>query len=386
MKLLRNLSLFLKKSLDEVPIIAILGPRQCGKTTLVSMLEDELQGILHLDLENADDARAMDDAPAFFKLHRGKIICIDEVQRRPDLFPVLRYEVDQFEKNGRFIILGSASPDLIRQTSESLAGRIRYLELTPFSIEEVSSFQDYCRIHWLRGGFPRSFLADSDEASFRWRQDFIRTFLERDIPALGLRIPASQMNRFWTMLAHVSGAVFNKSKFGESLGISNPSVTHYLDILTDTFMIRVLQPYEANLKKRLVKSPKVLFRDAGLLHALLGIRTHQDLMSHPEYGASWETYAIEQVLSAVGVIDRWKPFFYRSHQGEEIDLVLDDGLTRIAVECKASSSPEVPKGLRIALRDLEISTAWIIAPVERARPAGEGLTVGRIEDLLRTLA
>ena len=172
MKLLRNLSLFLKKSLDEVPIIAILAPRQCGKTTLVSMLEDELQGILHLDLENADDARAMDDAPAFFKLHRGKIICIDEVQRRPDLFPVLRYEVDQFEKNGRFIILGSASPDLIRQTSESLAGRIRYLELTPFSIEEVSSFQDYCRIHWLRGGFPRSFLADSDEASFRWRQDF----------------------------------------------------------------------------------------------------------------------------------------------------------------------------------------------------------------------
>ena len=188
------------------------------------------------------------------------------------------------------------------------------------------------------------------------------------------------------MLAHVSGAVFNKSKFGESLGISNPSVTHYLDILTDTFMIRGLQPYEANLKKRLVKSPKVLFRDAGLLHALLGIRTHQDLMSHPEYGASWETYAIEQALSAVGVIDRWKPFFYRSHQGEEIDLVLDDGLTRIAVECKASSSPEVPKGLRIALRDLEISTAWIIAPVERARPAGEGLTVGRIEDLLRTLA
>jgi predicted AAA+ superfamily ATPase len=385
MKLLRNLSKLLKQSLNEVPIVAILGPRQCGKTTLVSMFEAELPGALHLDMENANDLRAMSDAPAFFKLHRGKTICIDEVQRLPNIFPAIRYEVDQFEGNGRFIILGSASPDLIHQTSESLAGRIRYLELTPFTLEEVSSFPDYCRTHWLRGGFPRSFLADSDEASFRWRQDFIRTFLERDIPGLGFRIPASQMNRFWTMLAHVSGAVFNKSKFGESLGISHPTVTHHLDILNDTYMIRILQPYKTNLKKRLVKSPKVLFRDAGLLHALLGIRTHQDLMSHPEYGASWEAYAIEQILSAVGVLDSWKPFFYRSHQGEEIDLVLDNGLTRIAIECKASSSPDVPKGLNIALQDLGVSNAWIIAPVDRAWPAGERVTVGRIEDLLQTL-
>jgi uncharacterized protein len=382
MKLFRNLSKLLKQSLNEVPVVAILGPRQCGKTTLISMLESEFPEILHLDMENANDARALDDSPAFFKLHRGKTICIDEVQRMPAIFPHLRYEIDQLDKNGRFIILGSASPDLIRHTSESLAGRIRYLELTPFTTEEVAGFPDYCRTLWLRGGFPRSFLADSDEASFRWRQDFIRTFLERDIPALGFRIPASHINRFWTMLAHVNGTVFNRSKFGESLGISHPTVTHYLDILADTYMLRILQPFEANLKKRLVKSPKVLFRDAGLLHALLGIRTHQNLMSHPEYGASWEAFAMEQILSAPGIHDHWKPFFYRSHQGEEIDLVLDNGLTQIAVECKASSSPNVPKGLRIALNDLGISTAWIVAPLEGARPAGEGVMAGRIEDVL----
>lgn len=316
MKTVRKLSFYLKQSLKEVPVIALSGPRQCGKATLVSMLGAELPGIVYLDMENADDMRAMNDAPAFFKVHRGKIVCIDEVQRKPELFPALRFEVDQCEGNGRFIILGAASPDLLRQTNESLAGRIRYLELTPFTTQEVSGFPGHCRTHWLRGGFPRSFLADSDEASFRWRQDFIRTFLERDIPALGLRIPASQIGRFWSMLAHVSCSVFNKSKFGESMGVAHTTISHYLDILQDTYMIRLLQPYEANLKKRLVKSPKVLFRDAGLLHTLLGIRTHQELMSHPEYGSSWEVYAIEQILSADGVLDTWKPYFYRSHQGE----------------------------------------------------------------------
>jgi len=385
MKTVRKLSFSLNQSLKEVPVTALLGPRQCGKTTLVTMLGAELPGIVYLDMENADDMRAMNDAPAFFKVHRGKIVCIDEVQRKPELFPALRFEVDQCEGNGRFIILGSASPDLLRQTSESLAGRIRYLELTPFTTQEVSGFPGHCRTHWLRGGFPRSFLADSDEASFRWRQDFIRTFLERDIPALGLRIPASQIGRFWSMLAHVSCSVFNKSKFGESLGVSHTTVSHYLDILQDTYMIRLLQPYEANLKKRLVKSPKVLFRDAGLLHTLLGIRTHQELMSHPEYGSSWEAYAIEQILSADGVLDAWKPYFYRSHQGEEIDLILDNGQTRIAVECKASSAPDVPKGLRIAIRDLGISTAWIIAPVDRSRPVGDSIMVGTVDEFLQKL-
>jgi hypothetical protein len=386
MKLSRYLSNSLKLALKEVPVVAILGPRQCGKTTLVSMLEAEIPGILHLDMENADDVRALGDAPAFFKLHREKTICIDEVQRLPALFPSLRYEVDQLEGNGRFIILGSASPDLLRQTSESLAGRIRYLELTPFLLGEVADFPEHSHSLWLRGGFPRSFLADSDEASYRWRHDFILTFLERDIPALGLRIPSAQMNRFWTMLSHVNCTVFNKSKFGESLGVSHPTVARYLDLLADTYMVRILQPYEANLKKRLVKSPKVLFRDAGLLHALLGIRTHQALMSHPGYGASWEAFAIEQILSAPGIIDNWKPFFYRSHQGEEIDLVLDNGVTRIAIECKAASSPDVPKGLTIALKDLRISTAWIAAPVDRARSAGGGVMAGRIEDVLTALA
>jgi predicted AAA+ superfamily ATPase len=385
MKILRDLTKMLVQSLAEVPVVAILGPRQCGKTTLVTMLDAVLPGVLRLDMESEEDSRALGDASAFFKLHGDTIICIDEVQRRADLFPALRHEVDRLDKNGRFIILGSASPDLIRQTSESLAGRIRYLELTPFTIQEAAGFADCYRTLWLRGGFPRSFLADSDGVSYRWRQDFIRTFLEQDIPALGFRIAPSHINRFWTMLAHVNGSVFNRSKFGESLGISHPTVTHYLDILNDTFMIRILPPYEANLKKRLVKSPKVLFRDTGLLHTLLGIRTHQDLMSHPEYGASWEAFAIEQILSAPDIISYWKPYFYRSHQGEEIDLILDNGVKRIAVECKVSSSPEVSKGLRIAIRDLAIPTAWIVAPVERSYPAGEGIMVGRIEDLLKSV-
>jgi predicted AAA+ superfamily ATPase len=385
MKLARTLTKSLKEALCEVPIVAILGPRQCGKTTIVSLLADDHPEMVHLDMENDADVRALMDPGAFFKLHRGKTICIDEVQKRPEIFPSLRYEVDQYEGNGRFIILGSASPALIRQTSESLAGRIRYLALSPFTVQEVSNFSDSIRTLWLRGGFPRSFLADSHEASFRWRQDFISTFLQKDVPALGFRISALHMSQFWSMLAHVNGSVFNKSKFGESLGISHPTVSHYLGILADTFLIRVLQPFEANLKKRLVKSPKVLFRDTGLLHTLLGIRTHQDLLSHPEYGASWEAFAIEQIIATPGIPDRWKAFFYRSHQGEEIDLVLDNGRSRIAVECKASSAPEVPKGLHIARHDLGISTSWIVAPVEKSYPAGDGIMVGNIENILEVL-
>ncbi len=381
----RNMEEFLELSLKEMPVTAVLGPRQCGKTTLIKILAERDPDIILLDMENPDDLRVMEDASAFFKFHRDKLICIDEVQRVPELFPILRYEVDQDNNNGRFVILGSASPDLLRQSSETLAGRIRYLELTPFLLDEIKEFSKELHSLWLRGGFPRSFLADSDGTSYRWRDDFIRTFLERDIPTLGFKVASSQMNRFWTMLSHVNGTILNRSKLGQSLGVSHHTINHHLDILSDTFMMRVLTPYEANLKKRLVKSPKILFRDTGLLHNLLRIRDFKDLMSHPGYGSSWEAFAIEQILSVPGVSDRWNSYFYRSHKGEEIDLVLDNGMITVGIEMKAYSSPEIPKGFRIACKDLNIDHSWIVAPVERLRPAGEKIMVGQIKDLISFL-
>jgi predicted AAA+ superfamily ATPase len=235
----------------------------------------------------------------------------------------------------------------------------------------------------LRGGFPRSYLAGDDEASFLWRQDFIRTFLERDIPQLGFRIAASNMERFWGMIAHTSGQVLNRSKLGESLGVSHPVIQHYLDILVDCFMIRILKPFEANLKKRLIKSPKLLFRDTGILHALLGIATHQRLMSHPEYGPSWECFSIENILGAPGILNRWRPYFYRSATGEEIDLVLDNGMQRIAIECKSSSAPDAAKGFFTAIETIGASKAWIVAPVEKSWPVKTNVMAAGIQTVIK---
>jgi hypothetical protein len=372
-------------SLKEVPIVAILGPRQCGKTTLARIIERLYPEIIHLDMEQPENKRALTDPVAFFRMYANNCICIDEIQKVPDLFPIMRADVDNQNRNGRFIVLGSASPDLLRQTSETLAGRIRYLELTPFIIPEIARDKGYMQQLWLRGGFPRSFLAPSDEISFRWRQDFIKTFLEREIPGLGFRIPASSMERFWTMIAHVNAQMLNRSKFGESLGVSHHSVQHHLDILSDCFMIRVLKPLEVNLKKRLVKSPKIILRDTGILHALLGIRTQQHLLSHPERGSSWESFAIENMLNVPAVAEHWKSFFYRSHVGDEIDLILDNGITRIAIECKASSAPDIPRGFYTAIKELNIQHAWIVAPVDRVIPVGNGIMVGGIMDVVEAI-
>jgi uncharacterized protein len=373
-------------ALGEVPIVAILGPRQCGKTTLAQALVKTRTDSVFLDLESPEDLRVLDDAPAFFRMNREKVICLDEIQRRPELFPVLRTEVDARGKNGGFIVLGSASPNLLRQTSETLAGRIRYLELTPFLAEEVASAEAELRKLWWRGGFPRSFLAESDDSSFAWRRDFIRTFLEKDIPVFGFRVSTSMIERFWTMLAHVSAQILNRSKLGDSLGASHHAIQHYLDILSDCFLVRVLRPFEANLKKRLVKSPKIFFRDSGLLHALLGIRSPLQLVSHPEYGASWECFALENILGSPGIADRWKSSFYRSHTGEEIDLVLDDGSRRVAVEFKSSSAPLPPgKGTLTALKDLAIEDAWVVAPVLRTYTTANEVTVAGIGEFLQHL-
>jgi predicted AAA+ superfamily ATPase len=346
------------------------------------LLQDDPR-LMYLDLERPDDMRLLSDPQTFFRLHRDRLLCLDEIQRAPEIFSVMRAEVDEAEVNGRFLILGSASPHLLRQTSETLAGRIRYIEMTPFSLSEVDKEEKDMRTLWMRGGFPRSYLAADDEASYEWRQDFIRTFLERDIPAMGFRIPENTMRRFWRMLAHLNAQVLNRSKIGQSLGTSHHTVQHHLDILIDSYMVRSLEPLGVNVRKRLVKSPKIYIRDTGIVHALSGIRTLRDCMSHPDYGSLWESFALENICSHPQVKKRWRFYFYSVHSGGEIDLVLDDGRERIAIEFKVSGAPDVPKGFLTALKDTGITIAWIVAPVERLYPAGNGVTVGTPHDFIR---
>lgn len=366
-----------------MPVTALLGPRQCGKTTAAKMLLNNNPDFMYLDLENQEDIRQLSDPQAFFRLYRDRLICIDEIQRYPELFPAMRSEVDTTERNGRFLVLGSASPDLLRQTSETLAGRVRYIEMTPFLLDEVGGGEDTLRKLWLRGGYPRSFLAADEESSFEWREDFIRTFLERDIPGLGFRVPHSNMRRFWTMLTHCNAQVLNRSKLGESIGVSHHTVQHHLDVLRDSYMVRILEPLEVNVRKRLVKSPKVYFRDTGLLHALAGIRTQRNLLSHPDYGSSWETFGLETICNQPKLRKKYRFFFYSVHSGGEIDLVLDNGSEKIAIEFKASSAPEIPRRFSAACREINTEQKWIIAPVNRMYPARDGLMIGSPMDFIR---
>jgi hypothetical protein len=380
----RILTESVKQRLKSMPAAAILGPRQCGKSTLAKKIIEGFNDAMYIDLERPSDSSKLRDPEAFFRLNKGKIICLDEIQRAPELFPVLRSIIDAEDRNGQLIILGSASPELIKQSSETLAGRIAYLELTPFLLGEVAASQSTAALRelWLRGGYPRSYLAGDNQASFSWRFDFIRTFLERDIPQLGFQIPAKKLERFWQMCAHVHGQLLNSSKLGESLGVSNHTIRSYIDILDHTFVLRVLQPYAANLKKRLVKSPKIYIRDSGLLHALLAIESHNDLLGHPVYGASWEGFVLENIISS---LPQWKAGFYRTASGSELDLVLEKGQRRVAVECKASTSPEVTKQFWNALRDLDIKDAWIVAPVEKQYTIAEHTTVAPIRTVVDAL-
>jgi len=357
----RNIENVLFSDLKHFPAVALLGPRQCGKSTLIKELGKQIENLLYLDLQSPQDLAKLEDPSFFFSYNKDKTICLDEIQNRSELFPVLRSVIDSDRQNGKFIILGSASRDLIKQSSESLAGRISYLELTPFLLQEIKTQnKDYLTVNWLRGGFPDSFLSDDDNYSMRWRINFIRTFLERDIPQLGFAIPSSQISRLWSMCAHLHSQVLNSSSLGESLGVSHHTIKKYLDILSQTFMLRLLPPFETNLKKRVVKSPKIYIRDSGILHALLDISDFNKLLGHPILGASWEGFVIENILSE---LPDWKGYFYRTAAGVEIDLILEKGLERIAVECKASTSPSVTKGFYIAMEDLQIKESFIIAPV-----------------------
>ena len=375
----RKLAHLLTSRLKYQPAVALLGPRQVGKTTLAREIAASLPGAIFLDLEREADRAQLARADLFFSRHRDQLVVLDEVQTIPDLFASLRPEIDADRHAGRFLLLGSASGALLRQSAESLAGRIAYLELTPFLIEElVTSAEDtataQATLLWLRGGFPRSFLANDEAESLSWRSDFIETFLARDLPQLGVTIPAETLRRFWRMCAHLHGQLFNASQLGAALGgVAHSTVGRYLDLLVDALMLRRLPPYLANVGKRLVKSPKVYLRDSGILHALLGIHTLDDLNGHPVAGLSWEGFVIEQILATLPPLTM--AGFYRTAAGAELDLVVDHGGRRVGFEIKLSTAPTVSKGFWNACEDLGLSHVYVVAPVLDAYPLAENVEV-----------
>ena len=344
------------KHLNAFPAVAILGARQVGKSTLAKKIIEDIPDSVYLDLEDPRDFIKLQEPLAFFDANKDKLICIDEVQQYPQLFSILRSYLDKNNRAGQLLILGSASRDLIKQSSETLAGRISYIELSPFTASEV---KDLNRL-WVQGGYPSSYTLDS-ELSFDWRINYIRTFLERDIPQLGFNIPAETLRRFWTMIAHVNGSLLNQSSLASSLGVSVPTIKNYLDILEGTFIIRRLQPFYKNTKKRLIKSPKIYIRDTGLLHCLLGIETYNDLLGHPALGNSYETFVIASILEKY---PRYAPSFYRSSGGAEIDLILEKGNKRIAIEIKTSAAPKLTQGFFEGLRVVVPEKAIVVAPVD----------------------
>jgi uncharacterized protein len=374
----RNLETLLSKRLRQNPAVALLGPRQVGKSTLAKKILNNAgtKGV-YLDLEKPSDLNKLRAPEEFFSLHNDKLICLDEIQRQPDLFPLLRNYLDENGKNGRLLLLGSASRDLIQQSSETLAGRISFLEMAPFQINEIG--HPLWKQLWLRGGFPRSFLADDLEASIDWRLNFIQTFLERDLPQLGFRIPSQKIQRFWKMCAHAHGQVLNSSQLGSSLSVSYHTIRSYIDILEETFILRTLPPYSGNLKKRLIKSPKIYIRDSGLLHSLLAIENHDDLFAHPTYGPSFEGFVIENISNALPL---WQKSFYRTSSGNEIDLILEKGNQKVAIEIKASSSFKISKGFWTAQEDLAPDQTYIIAPVNETYPIEKGVIVTSLEGFL----
>ena len=361
------------------PAVGMLGPRQCGKTTLARDHIASLprQQVHYFDLEDPEHLNRLREPKLALAPLEGLIV-IDEVQRSPELFPLLRVLIDQKRERQRYLILGSASRKLIRQSSETLAGRIAYLELPPFTAFEV---EDASRL-WLRGGFPPAYLAPTDGDSMVWRKAYVTTFLERDVPALGIDFAANAMRRFWMMLAHSHGQVFNASDLARSLGVSSPTVKRYLDILNGTFMTRLLQPWHANIRKRQVKSPKVYFRDAGILHALLNLPDQPALHGHPQVGASWEGFALEQVAQIYGA-QAEECYFWGAHTGPELDLLMVRGSRKVAFEFKYSSAPKRTRSMRLALDALGLDQITIVYPGDDAYPLTENIRVANLAHLAR---
>lgn len=375
----------LRSRLDFYPGMVLLGPRQAGKTTLARELAALRPDTVFLDLERAADRAMLAEPELFFRQNRDRLVVLDEVQHLPDLFVALRPEIDADRRPGRFLLLGSASGKLLRQSAESLAGRVGYLELSPLLANEVGATPERLARLLLRGGFPPSFDAPDDALSLVWRQDFIRDILERDFPQLGIGIPAATLHRFWRMLAHVHGQQFNASQLALALGgASHSTAARYLDLLVDAMLVRRLEPLIANLGKRLVKSPKVYIRDSGLLNALLHIPDNNTLHAHPTLGTAWEGLVAEQLAALAPAGGQLN--YFRTAAGAEIDLLLTLGDRRYAFECKYSLSPKPTKGFWHAMADLDVRQAWVVAPVERAYPLAENVQVIPLADLPAALA
>jgi len=345
----------LKERLNHNPAVALLGPRQCGKTTLAKIFSSEISGE-YFDLEDPRDEARL-SAPITVLESISGLIVLDEIQRMPELFPLLRVLIDRSEGKRAFLLLGSASPSLIRDVSETLAGRVSFIHMSGFNVSEVGIKNG--RKLWIRGGFPRAYLAENDAVSFQWRQDFIQTFLERDIPQFGITIPSRTLRRFWTMLAHYHGQVWNASEFARSLGVSQKTARRYLDILEGAYMVRQLPPWFENLKKRQVKAPKVYIRDSGILHALLSLVSERDVQGHPKLGASWEGFIVEQIASLAGSSEL---YFWATHGGAELDLLFFNRGRRIGIEIKYNDAPKLTKSMMIAIDDLGLDILYIIYP------------------------
>ena len=386
---------FLLDALADSPAVALLGPRQAGKTTLALRVGEHcaqtrfagrLSGSIYLDLESPGDRQKLTDPEAYLAHHADKLVILDEVQQMPALFQVLRGLIDQGRRQGlglgRFLLLGSATGELLRQSSESLAGRVAYLELPPLQLLEVGADQQDAL--WLRGGFPDSFLASSLAKSLTWRQNLIKTYLERDIPSFGTRIPAETLRRLWTMLAHQQGGLLDVSQLGKNLMLDAKTVHRYLDMLVDLMLVRRVQPWHSNTGKRLVKSPKVFVRDSGLVHALLGIGTHDALLSHPVVGNSWEGFALETLLNAAPI--NTSSGFYRTSNGAEVDLLLDmpgQGLWAIEVKRGATSKPR--RGFYSACEDLQPAKRWLVYPGAESYPVGDGVQAIGLRELVEVI-
>jgi hypothetical protein len=376
----RTLEESIIKQLTFFPVVAILGPRQSGKTTLAKQIMKRYDGAIYLDMESPSDLRKLDDPELYLNSHRGKLIVIDEIQCKRDLFAVLRSFVDRTERKSPVIILGSASQALIRQGGESLAGRIALIELSPLTVMEVSDKE--IPNQWFRGGYPDSITAPDDELSGQWRNYFIKTLVERDLPQLGLRLSSQSLHRLILIVAHNHGSLLNYSKVGELFGVSHTQIRNYLEFLQGAFLLRSLPPFESNLKKQLVKTPKIYFRDSGILHSVLSISSLDNLLGHTVCGESWEGFVVEQLLS--NMKQGWQASFYRTRAGAELDILLEKGTVRIGIECKMHTAPTVSRGFWNCIDELQIppENSWIVCPIDETVPYKNGITIGGVRQVI----
>jgi uncharacterized protein len=388
--LARRLRPFIEDRLRQMPGVVMLGPRQVGKTTLARQIVAQRKGrAIYLDLERPLDQRRLKDADAFLRAQTGKLVVIDEIHRAPALFATLRGIIDDRraagDRAGHFLLLGSAAIDLMRQASETLAGRVAYLELAPVDALELPKRVGDINRLWTRGGFPDSLLAVDDAASLSWRRSFIRSYLERDVPMFAPRLPAETIGRLWTMLAHAQGTPLNQSRLASSLAVSTPAVARYIDLLVDLLLVRRLRPWSGNVGRRLVRAPKIYIRDSGLTHALLELESWEDILGHPVAGPSWEGFVIDNLIAAAG--DRRMPFYYRTEDGAEVDLVFErGGRVEMAVEIKRSSAPVLSRGFHSACEVLKPKEGYLLHGGNESWPIAKGITAIGLPELLRHLA